>query len=110
MMANETSGADMDMDIGGLAMQAPKKPVKTLSDFSAMGNLLSKIESKIEKQASHQQRIVNSKAMKVSEMDRDKERLEKIGSLQAFQDNTLENLFLHVSNTVAAKQTPQRKK
>ena len=53
MMANETSGADMDMDIGGLAMQAPKKPVKTLSDFSAMGNLLSKIESKIEKQASH---------------------------------------------------------
>ena len=75
----------MDMDVGGPAQQAPKKPpVKTLSDFSAMGNLLSKIENKIEKQATHQQRMVNSKAMKVSEMDRDKERLEKIGSLQAF--------------------------
>ena len=47
----------MEMDNGGgghmpaqSMSQAPKnKPVKTLSDFSAMGDLLSKIETKIEK-------------------------------------------------------------
>ena len=97
---------DMDMDGGANSQKKVKGQSKTtLSDFGAMGDLLDQIGTKMEKQAAHQQRMISSKAQKVSEVDKDKERLEKIGSLQAFQDNTLENLFLHVSNTVASKQT-----
>lgn len=88
---------------------AKPKSGKTLTDFGAMGDLLSSIEKKTEKQVNHQKRMVQGKREKVSALDRDKERLEKIGNMQAFTDNTLDNLFLHVSNTVASKQTTHRK-
>ena len=49
-----TADGDMEMDGKVAAAAAGKKPAKkTLSDFSAMGNLLDKIENKIEKQANH---------------------------------------------------------
>lgn len=110
-MAQQAAGGDINMD--GSRSGGPKasqsKPKKTLNDFGEMGDLLSKIENKVEKQATHKQRMATGKQQKITDLDRDKERLEKIGGMQAFQDNMLDNLFLHVSNTVAAKQGPQRK-
>ena len=67
-----------------------------------MGNLLEKISAKTEKQVNHQQRMVQGKKVKVLAMERDIERLNKISALPVFQENALDNLFLHVSNTVAA--------
>jgi len=74
-----------DMDMSGQAGAASKpKPTKTLTDFGDMGDLLSKIESKVEKKVNHEQRAATGKKEKMSAIDRDKERLEKIGNLSAF--------------------------
>ena len=101
-------GDDMDMDGGAgsssKASGAQKKSKQTLSDFGAMGDLLSKIENKMEKQANHEQRQAAGKKVKESAVDRDKDRLNKIAGLSVFQENTLDNLFLHVTNSVASKQ------
>ena len=108
-MAKDASD-DMAMDDSDKkpsASKAPKK--KTLNDFSAMGDLLDKIGSKVDKQVKHQQRAEQGKRQQVSAIDRDKERLNKIGSMAAFTDNTLDNLFLHVSNTVAQSKQQVKK-
>ena len=97
---NASASGDMDMDGGNFTGNQQKKQ-KVLSDFGAMGDMLNKIENKMQKQQSHQERQATGKKEKVSALDRDKERLEKIGGMSAFQDNALDNLFLHINNTVA---------
>ena len=106
-MAKAESGGDMDMSDGPSKSQS--QPKKSLSDFGAMGDLLNKIETKTTKQVNHQQRLMQGHKHKETAQDRDKDRLNQLASLSAFQENTLDNLFLHVSNTIASKQQPLNK-
>ena len=43
------------------------------------------------------------KKEKLSAIDRDKERLNTIAGMAVFQENALDNIFLHVTNSVASK-------
>ena len=63
------------------------------------------IETKTAKQVSHQQRIASGKKVKTADVDKEKERLNMLASHPVFQENALDNLFLHISNTVASKQS-----
>ena len=80
------------------------KTKSKIGDFSQMGNLLGKIENQTEKKLAHEKRTQESKQSKKQAIDADKERLNKIGSLKAFQDNVLDNLLMHVSNSIQEKQ------
>ena len=85
-------------------MQADSTKTKSkIGDFSQMGNLLGKIENQTEKKLAHEKRQQESSKAKKQAIDDDKERLNKIGSLKAFQDNVLDNLLMHVSNTIEQK-------
>ena len=58
----KASAEDIEMEGGGEAKAVGQKPVKKpLNDFAQMGDLLSKIEAKTEKQVSHQQRMISGK-------------------------------------------------
>ena len=59
-----------------------------LGDFSKLGSMLDQIESKASKKSEHEQRLqqhsLTSKAAQNKAYDEEKERLNKIASLQAF--------------------------
>ena len=68
-----------------------------------MGDMLSGMEKKHEKQDKHKQRQANSKAQKTKDIESEKERLNAIAGNFSFQENPLDVLFQHVNNTITQK-------
>ena len=98
---------DMEMTDGQPAQKTQSKKQKGLSDLSAMGSALKgadKAAAKKDPQAS------KPKTISQAALDQDKERLEKISGLDAFNQDPLQNLVLHISNSVAAKQAATKTK
>ena len=93
-----------------LAMNQPKKvrmeeqAKKKIDDFGDMTSILESLEQKAIKTQKHNDRIRQQDVARKNKQDRvdaEKERLNKIGSLPAFQDSSaLDTLFNHISNQI----------
>ena len=80
--------------------KVPKKITKVIKKASTDLDMLAKSLVSIEKQSKHKQRVKDNQIQKQQD---EKERLNQIAQLSAFQENPLDALFAHVSNTIQQK-------